>query len=304
MSSLFLLHLFLIVLSPSFSSAANSKFFAEYIGADFKGVTFSDVPINPNVDFHFILAFAIDYTTSDNPSPTNGKFNVFWDKDKLTPSAVASIKKSHKNVKFALSLGGDSVGGQPANFAPTSVETWVDNAVSSLTDIIKQYHLDGIDIDYEHFKSDDTTFVECIGKLLTKLKNNKVISFASIAPFDGVENYYSNLYNKYGNIIDYVNFQFYSYSQSTTVSQFLSYFDKQSSKYTGGKVLVSFLTENNNDESYGGLKPGKGFFKACKTLKKNGKLHGIFVYSADDTFKNKNNFKYEKQAQELLASST
>ena len=112
-------------------------------------------------------------------------------------------------------------------------------------------------------------------------------------------------FNKYGKIIDYVNFQFYSYSQSTTVSQFLSYFDKQSSKYTGGKVLVSFLTDaTNNNKDYGGLQPDKGFFDACRTLKKKGELHGIFVYSADDTFKSKNNFKSEKKAQELLAGST
>jgi hypothetical protein len=55
-------------------------------------------------------------------------------------------------------------------------------------------------------------------------------------------NHYSKLYKKYGNVIDYVNFQFYSYSKKTTVSQFLSYFEKQSSKYPGGKVLISFFT--------------------------------------------------------------
>ena len=124
--------------------AANSNLFREYIGAEFKNVKFPDVPINSNVQFHFLLSFAIDYTTSGTPSPTNGKFNIFWDSNNLSPSQVSSIKNSHSNVKVALSLGGDSVRNNPAYFSPTSIDPWVSNAVSSLTSIINQYHLDGI----------------------------------------------------------------------------------------------------------------------------------------------------------------
>ena len=137
--------------------------FREYIGAEFNNVKFTDVPINTNVEFHFILSFAIDYDTSANPSPTNGKFNIFWDSGNLSPSQVSSIKNSHSNVKVALSLGGDSVGNGFAYFTPSSIDSWVSNAVSSLTSIIKQYHLDGIDIEYEHFNTDPNTFSECIG---------------------------------------------------------------------------------------------------------------------------------------------
>ncbi|KAF5744664.1 putative Chitinase 1 precursor [Tripterygium wilfordii] len=139
---------------PNLVTAANSNLFREYIGAEFKDVKFSDVPINPNVDFHFILSFAIDYDTSDSPSPTNGKFSVFWDSQNLSPSEVSSIKKQHPNVKVALSLGGDTVRNESAFFKPSSVDSWVSNAVSSLTDIVKEYNLDGIDIDYEHFQAD------------------------------------------------------------------------------------------------------------------------------------------------------
>ncbi|XP_008786073.2 chitinase 2-like [Phoenix dactylifera] len=293
---LLLLQALLILLSPA--SAAGSNVFAEYIGAEFKGVRFSDVPINPGVNFHFILSFAIDYTTSSNPpTPTNGRFNVFWDSANLSPSQVAAIKREHGNVKVAVSLGGDSVSGQPAYFKPSSIDSWVANAVDSLTTIIKKYHLDGIDIDYEHFQADPNTFAECIGQLLTRLKSNGVISFASIAPFDSaqVQSHYLALWRKYGHLIDYVNFQFYAYDASTTVSQFLGYFAKQSSNYNGGKVLVSFTTGGS-----GGLSPQNGFFRACRTLKSQGKLHGIFIWSADDS--KSNGFRYEKQAQTLLAS--
>nr|DAD25992.1 TPA_asm: hypothetical protein HUJ06_027460 [Nelumbo nucifera] len=190
-----------LFVSPSSTHAAptNSNLFRGYIGALFKSVRFSDVPINPNVDFHFILSFAIDYTTS-SPSPTNGNFNIFWDSENLSPSQVASIKSSHPNVKVALSLGEDSVGGEYAYFQPSSVDSWVQNSVSSLTKIIKEYHLDGIDVDYEHFKSDPATFTECIGQLITILKGNGVISFASIAPFDNdlVQSHYLALWKRYG----------------------------------------------------------------------------------------------------------
>ncbi|XVF05598.1 hypothetical protein REPUB_Repub05bG0186600 [Reevesia pubescens] len=280
------------------AAPANSNLFREYIGAEFNNVKFTDVPINTNVEFHFILSFAIDYDTSDSPSPTNGKFNVFWDPDNLSPSQVSSIKRRYSNVKVALSLGGDSVGGGSAYFDPSSVDSWVSNAVSSLTDIIQEYNLDGIDIDYEHFHADPETFAECIGRLITTLKNNGVISFASIAPFDDddVQSHYKALWKSYGNLIDYVNFQFYAYDQGTTVSQFMNYFNTQSSNYNGGKVLVSFTSDGS-----GGLTPENGFFTACNRLKSQNKLHGIFVWSADDS--KKNGFQYEKQSQALLAIS-
>nr|Q7M443.1 RecName: Full=Chitinase 2; AltName: Full=Tulip bulb chitinase-2; Short=TBC-2 [Tulipa saxatilis subsp. bakeri] len=273
--------------------------FREYIGAQFNDVKFSDVPINPNVDFHFILAFAIDYTSGSSPTPTNGNFNPFWDTNNLSPSQVAAIKRTYNNVKVSVSLGGNSVGGERVFFNPSSVSSWVDNAVSSLTKIIKQYHLDGIDIDYEHFKGDPNTFAECIGQLVTRLKKNGVVSFVSIAPFDDaqVQSHYQALWEKYGHQIDYVNFQFYVYSSRMSVEQFLKYFEMQRSNYPGGKVLVSFSTDNS-----GGLKPRNGFFDACSILKKQGKLHGIFVWSADDSLMSNDVFKYEMQAQSLLAS--
>ncbi|KAJ3674729.1 hypothetical protein LUZ60_005345 [Juncus effusus] len=300
--SLLLLQTFLL-LSPS-TSASNSKLFVEYIGAEFNNVRFSDMPINTKVDVHFILSFAIDYTSSKPYSPTNGKFNVNWDSQNLSPSQVSSIKHKHSKVKVALSLGGASVGenNEKVFFSASSVETWVNNAVSSLTKIIKEYNLDGIDIDYENFKKplNPNTFAECIGQLLTQLKKNNVVKFASIAPFDDddVQKNYLTLWKKYGHLIDYVNFQFYGYSKDTTVSQFLNYFKKQSSNYAGGKVMASISTDRTSGGD-GGLSPDKGFFTACNTLKKEGKLHGIFIWSADTS--KSNGFRYEKQAQALLA---
>ncbi|KAL0390166.1 UNVERIFIED_CONTAM: Chitinase 1 [Sesamum calycinum] len=292
-----LLLLHFLVNNLLLSQAVQEKLFREYIGAEENNVRFSDVPINSSVEFHFLLSFAIDYTDKAPPTPTNGDFRVYWDSHNLSPSQVSAIKAKNSNVKVAMSLAGDTIGHQHVYFNPTSVSSWVANAIRSITRIVNEYNLDGIDIDYEHFSSDPDTFAECIGRLMFHLKENQVVSFISIAPYedDSVQPYYLALWRKYGHLIDYVNFQFYAYAKGTTVSQFLEYFDTQSSNYHGGKVLVSFGTDNS-----GGLSPKNGFFKACSILRKQGKLHGIFIWSADDS--KKANFQYERQSQYFLAS--
>jgi uncharacterized lipoprotein YddW (UPF0748 family) len=167
-----------------------------------------------------------------------------------------------------------------------------------ITQIVREYNLDGIDIDYKHFTADPNTFAECIGRLLLILKQCRVVSFASIAPYDddSVQSYYLALWRKYGHLIDYVNFQFYAYEKGTTIPQFIEHFETQNTNYIGGKVLVSFGTDGS-----GGLSPDNGFFEACSKLQRQGKLHGIFIWSADDS--KKANFRYEEQAQTLLACS-
>ncbi|XP_065868065.1 chitinase 2-like [Euphorbia lathyris] len=277
----------------SITQAANSKLFREYVGADFNNVKFSDVPINPNVEFHFILTFAVDYDKSNSSSPTNGKFNVFWDSTNLSPSDVSAIKAKHPNVKVALSIGGTGLESGFIYFKPSTMKSWLSNAVSSLTHIIKKYNLDGIDVDYQHFQAESETFAKCIGQLIRTLKRRRVISFASIAPFadDQVQWPYMALWRKYGSLIDYVNFQFYVYDPRTTVEEFLIYFDIQSSNYNGGKVLVSLVSDGSR-----GLTAENGFFTACKTLESKKKLHGIFIWSADYSKDKANGFRYEKQA--------
>ena len=161
------------------------------------------------------------------------------------------------------------------------------------------YKLDGVDIDYEHFSTDPNTFAECIGQLITTLKKNEVIAFASIAPFedDQVQSHYQALWRKYGHVIDYVNFQFYAYDPIKSVDRFLELFVQQEANYNGGQLLASFSTDR---EAAGGLTPDNGFFAACQELRKQGKLGGIFVWSADDSKKN-GGYRYEEQCQKLLA---
>jgi Glycosyl hydrolases family 18 len=290
------------ILAPLAVSGANSNLFVDYIGAQFRGVKFSDVPINSSVSFHYILSFAIDYSVSTTPpTPTNGEFGVFWDSGNLSPDAVSAIKQNYSNAKVALSIGGATVSDYNVYFNATTIDSWVSNAVSSLTTIIEEYNLDGIDIDYESFSdvNDTETFTECIGELITTLKTNGVISFASIAPFGDptVQTMYEALWAKYSSVIDYVNFQFYGYSADTTIAQYVQYYDEQVSNYPGGKVLASFMTENTT--ASGVISADTGL-SACKELKSENKLYGIFIWSADDSLSQ--GFTYEIQSQALLAS--
>ncbi|GMP38438.1 hypothetical protein CsSME_00009684 [Camellia sinensis var. sinensis] len=99
------------------------------------------------------------------------------------------------------------------------------------------------------------------------MKENGLISFASIAPFDD----------------DQVQSHYLAF---TNVSQFMAYFQTQSSNYNGGKVLVSFISD------------GSGGFR----LKNQQELHGIFVWCADESKAKGLGFSYEKQSQALLAN--
>ncbi|KAG0451036.1 hypothetical protein HPP92_026603 [Vanilla planifolia] len=159
--------------------------------------------------------------------PTIGDFNVFWDSSNVSPADVATLKQEHPNVKVALNLGSDSVVGNPVYFNPISVDSSVANAVSSLTTIIQDYHLCGPDAYYEHFKADLTTFSDCIGKLIYKLKRNRVTSFASIAPFDNsnVLSHYQALWTDYRAAINYVNLQFYACDSEMLVVQLLDHYE-------------------------------------------------------------------------------
>ncbi|KAL6847250.1 hypothetical protein ACP4OV_023103 [Aristida adscensionis] len=286
--------------------------FREYLGAEFKNVTFADVPVHPGVDFHFILSFAIDYAVDPANAtaparPADGRFSVFWDEAHLTPALVAAAKHraaaaGSGAVRVALSLGGDTVGGRNATFlAPCGVDAWVDNAAASLTAIIARYGLDGVDIDYEHFGETPAVFAECVGRLVRRLRTAGAIAFASIAPFANadVQAHYGELWRRYGGEFEYVNFQFYAYAANTTVPEFLGYYDEQSRRYAGGggKVLVGFGT----DPAGGGLRPGKGFFRACRELRRRGRLHGIFVWAADNSAAG--GYRYERRAQRFLAGA-
>lgn len=281
----------------------NGYLFREYIGAQFTGVRFSDVPVNPGVSFNFILSFAIDYTQvgqQPTPAPTNGVFTPFWDTDNLSPADVAAVKAAHPNVSVMVAIGGYSVQDTvKVFFTPASVDSWVANAVESLAGIINLYGLDGVDVDYENFADgfDVGTFVECIGRLLTELKARFPYITNSIAPGGDQLPYYRPLWRKYSGVIDHVNFQFYGNNAITDVAQYVQLYDEQAAYYPGGKVLASLTT----GEVSGVNTPELGI-SAAKELQQQGKLPGLFIWSADSSKVSSFGFDYETQAQNIVAN--
>ncbi|XWS28915.1 hypothetical protein CRYUN_Cryun25bG0112800 [Craigia yunnanensis] len=165
---------------------------------------------------------------------------------KPQPFPCILYKSRHPNVKVAMSLGDDTINDENICLSLKTINSWVRNAIHSITEIPRKYNLDGIDIDQEYFHADPDTFAECIVRLLLFLKQKGVVSFASIA------------------------------FRTTALPGLL----KESSNYRSGKVLVSFGTDGSR-----GLSPENGFLEASRRLKRQGKLHAIFVWSADDSKK-------------------
>ncbi|KAK1407003.1 hypothetical protein QVD17_38613 [Tagetes erecta] len=275
----------------------DGKVIMEYIGATGKPVTFDDVPIKSGIDFHFILSFAIDADASGTPQ--NGKFSPYWSPT-LTASSVAAVKQKHPNVKALASLSGWSLGSTTLRwYKPENSQIWVTNAFNSLKSIIKTYHLDGIDIDYEIFPKHNESFSYCIGELITYLKNQSVISIATISPYRLTTLPYIKLFEDYGGVIDYVNHQFYTDKVKTTEA-YLEDYRLRTTEFDAEKMLPSYEIDGRGIQ-------GDLFFDALRILVENGfEINGIMLYSADaSAFTNSTSrFYYEEKSQEFLLNST
>ncbi|WCJ31574.1 Chitinase 2 [Euphorbia peplus] len=269
----------------------------EYIGATGKPVTFDPVPIEEEIDFHFILSFAIDSDSSGNSQ--NGIFTPYWAKT-LTPKSVSDIKKTHPNVKVLASLSGWSIGDKTLSwYTPKDSQLWISNAFTSLKSIILKYNLDGIDIDYENFpKQNNASFGYCIGELITLLKNQSVATIATIAPFHSTVLPYIELFSNYGDLIDYVNYQFYT-DKVRKAEAYLEAFKVRSMQFDKDKILPSYEVEGRGIQ-------GDAFFEALNLLKENQfDINGIMIYSADASYNSPNNqYYYETRSQAFLLNST
>ncbi|KAM7276589.1 hypothetical protein ACFE04_018455 [Oxalis oulophora] len=277
-----------------FYPICDGKVMMEYIGATGVPVAFTSVPIQDALDFHFILSFAIDADSTGIAQ--NGIFSPYWTQT-LTPDSVADIKRHHSNVRVMASLSGWSLGGKVLSwYNPKDQQAWISNAFSSLKSIVEENHLDGIDIDYENFpRNGNASFSHCIGELITLLKNHSVISIATIAPFHRTVGPYIELFSRYGNVIDYVNHQFYT-DRVGTPKGYLQAFELRSSQFDKEKLIPSYEVNGRGVQ-------GTVFFDALRLLESSGfDVNGIMIFSADASLSN--NFYYEKQSQAFLLNST
>ncbi|KAI8013512.1 hypothetical protein LOK49_LG05G00795 [Camellia lanceoleosa] len=291
------LHFFLLHIVTAFALIfppfCNGKVMMEYIGATGKPVTFDAVPIEPNITFHFILSFAIDADPSGNPQ--NGTFSPYW-VPTLTPDSIAAIKSTHPNVKALASLSGWSLQNKVLRwYTPSNPQLWISNAFASLKSIITTYHLDGIDVDYENFPKHTESFAYCIGELITLLKNQSVVTVATVAPFYSTSAPYVELFNQYGNAIDYVNHQFYT-DKVKTPQAYLEAFRNRTEMYGKDKVLPSYEVDGRGIQ-------GDDFFVALDLLEENGfDVNGVMIFSADASASS--GYCYERKSQAFLLNST
>ncbi|PIN20613.1 Chitinase [Handroanthus impetiginosus] len=266
----------------------------EYIGATGKPVQFDDVPIEAAIDFHFILSFAIDADSSGNPQ--NGVFLPYW-ATTLTPDAVAATKSRHPNVKALASLSGWSLAGKTLSwYIPPDRNLWISNAFSSLKSLVQTYHLDGIDIDYEKFpKHTNGSFSYCIGELITLLKNESLISVATIAPYYSTVLPYIELQQRYEDVIDYVNYQFYT-DKVKTPKGYLEAFKNTTEQFGKDKVLPSYEVNGRGIQ-------GDAFFEALSLLEGNGfDVNGAMIFSADAS--ESDGYYYETKTQKFLLKNS
>ncbi|KAK6287320.1 hypothetical protein POUND7_013499 [Theobroma cacao] len=290
----FQLFLFLVFRILFFSEQfCDGKVMMEYIGATGVPVRFDPVPIEDGIDFHFILSFAVDADPSG--SAQNGKFSTYW-ADTLTPESVAAIKKQHPNVKVMASLSGWSLGDKVLRwYNPVNIQLWISNAFSSLKSIAEEYHLDGVDIDYENFPKRNSTFAYCIGELITLLKNQSVISIATIAPFHTTTTPYIELFEKYGDVIDFVNYQFYT-DKVRKPKGYLEAFELRAEQFDKDKLLPSYEVNGRGIQ-------GDAFFDALSLLEANEfTVNGVMIFSADAS--SSNDYYYERKSQDFLLNST
>lgn len=271
----------------------DGKVLMEYIGATGVSIEFTSVPISQSIDFHFILSFAIDADSSGNPQ--NGTFSPYWSST-LTPKAVKSIKSIYSNVKVLASLSGWSLGQKVLSwYNPHDQNLWISNAFFSLKSIIETYGLDGIDIDYERFPKHHESFAYCIGEVIARLKKKGVISVATIAPFYTTVIPYIELYTRYGDHIDYVNYQFYT-DKVKTPETYLEAFRNRTQQFDKNKVLPSYEVNGRGIQ-------GDAFFEALKLVENNGfNISGAMIFSADASLSN--GFYYEKKTQAYLVNNS
>ncbi|WOK96550.1 chitinase 2-like [Canna indica] len=290
-----LLLLFLAAVHLFICQFSDGKVMMEYIGATGKPVTFSDVPVHRNIDcFHFILGFAVDADPSG--ASQNGIFSPYWTST-LTPSAVQAIKADLPSVKVLASLSGWSLGSKKILrwYNPADPMLWISNAVASLKSLVLEYHLDGIDVDYENYPRNDTTFAVCIGELITQLKEQGVISVATIAPFHNTVWHYAELFRRYADVIDYVNYQFYT-DRVTQPKIYWEAFALRAAQFNATKLLPSYEVNGRGIQ-------GDAFFDALRLLERKGfDVNGVMIYSADAS--SSNGYYYEKKSQEFLLNST
>jgi hypothetical protein len=195
----------------------------------------------------FVLAFAI--------ADSNGNYRPVWDPS-ITPQVVAQVQSSDPPAPVWASLGG----GNSPWIPPSNQQTWINNATTSLVNLINTYHLDGLDVDYENGAGDPS-----FPSVMNKVIENVVESIPgrrpggmgfSYSPYGQTAATYNSLYKQwqFGGIHPFIHYQAYDGGQNT-VQAYQNLYTNLASQYGGYGQLGLGIDSNPKDHTstYGGL---------------------------------------------------
>ena len=178
---------------------------------------------------HLNIAFGYIYHNEQDPPVTSYDPSQTTDEDligtiylhqetKNLLKQIPEMKKKNKNLKVLLSLGG--WGGRGFCDSSATKESRA-KLINSIIDVMNEYGLDGIDIDWETpvnggwgaikgDASDRTNFTALLQELRDAVGDSKLITVAAGA----TEYYYYQCteFDKIGEIVDFMNMMTYSYS--------------------------------------------------------------------------------------------
>lgn len=107
---------------------------------------------------------------------------------------------------------------------------------------------------------------------------------------------YIELFNSYGDVIDYVNHQFYT-DRVKYPAYYLQAFRRRATQFNASKLLPSYEVGGRGIQ-------GDAFFDALRLIESRGgfAVNGVMIFSADAS--QRNGYYYEKKSQEFLLNST
>jgi hypothetical protein len=237
----------------------------------------------------FIIGFASeDYNPSGRGT---GHFHPTWNLDTFSPEKVKKLKEEYPNVRVVISIGGVD---PSYPFNPDDIHVWIATAVKSIKGIIHLFDdndksiIDGIDIHYEAIKSSPEEFSNCIGQVIKKLKNDRLLSIkvVSIAPTQETQSYYQKLYFEHKNNIDFVDYLFTN-QRFPTIKDFVTFYENLVALYGRVPVLPGFLNPPFPDDIV--------IKEAIMYLVKNNLAPGFFTYPSHDS-PNPGPFSFEEDA--------
>ena len=174
-----------------------------YLPADVPDL--SAVPIidsDPNFLFFFVLTFARDVNG-------DGNFVAQWATDTITPEWIQQLQQENPKRLFRASLAGSHDPAKPGTAwqTPADEPTWINNATSSLLNLMDTYHLNGIDIDYEAGLND--SFGPVMAQVIQNMGEQRGCT-ATLAPFGPTLSYYQDLLQNETTYVSFINYQAYA----------------------------------------------------------------------------------------------